>query len=173
MTYWQIFWSSWHFIFSCLLTFLGTEMLIINSWRHLWIFRCSLIIASTGKTIYENAEIHCQKGHTVTQYITTPLSFQFLCQSTVYFVVIPVMRKTNIFIICQSCCSYLSFNILPKWWLMYNTVVSNHFHSVKILLFSSARSRDFDGLIGIELPVSMYTTKTSIDLCRFNVRSST
>ena len=44
-----------------------------------------------------------------------------------------------------------------------NTVVSNHFHSVKILLFSSARSRDFDGLIGIELPVSMYTTKTPID----------
>ena len=27
-----------------------------------------------------------------------------------------------------------------------NTVVSNHFHSVKILLFSSARSRDFDGM---------------------------
>ena len=26
-----------------------------------------------------------------------------------------------------------------------NTVVSNHFHSVKLLLFSSARSRDFDG----------------------------
>ena len=48
-------------------------------------------------------------------------------------------------------------------------IVSNHFHSVKILLFSSARSRDFDGLIGIEFPVSMYTTKTPIDLCRFNV----
>ena len=46
----------------------------------------------------------------------------------------------------------------------YNTVVSNHFHSVKILLFSFARSRDFDGLIGIELPVSMYTTKTPIDI---------
>jgi hypothetical protein len=44
----------------------------------------------------------------------------------------------------------------------YNTVVSNHSHSVKILLFSSARSRDFDGLIGIELPVLMYTTKTPI-----------
>ena len=57
--------------------------------------------------------------------------------------------------------------------MLYNTVVSNHFHSVKILLFSSARSCDFDGLIGIELPVSMYTTKTAIDLCRFNVRSST
>jgi hypothetical protein len=54
-----------------------------------------------------------------------------------------------------------------------NTVVSNHFHSFKILLFSSARSRHFDGLIGIELPVSMYTTKSPIDLCRFNVRSST
>ena len=54
-----------------------------------------------------------------------------------------------------------------------NTVVSNHFHSVKIWLFSSARPRDFDGLIGIELPVSMYTTKTPIDLCHFNVRSST
>jgi hypothetical protein len=29
-----------------------------------------------------------------------------------------------------------------------NMVVSNHFHSVKILLFSSARSRDFDGTPG-------------------------
>ena len=48
-----------------------------------------------------------------------------------------------------------------------NTVVSNHFHSVKILLFSSARSRDFDGTPGTELPVSMYTTKTPINICRF------
>ena len=38
-------------------------------------------------------------------------------------------------------------------------VVSNHFHSVKILLFSSARSRDFDGMLSTELTVSMYTTK--------------
>jgi hypothetical protein len=51
--------------------------------------------------------------------------------------------------------------------MYYNTVVSNHFHSVKILLFSFVRSRDFDRLIGIELPVSMYTTKTQIDLCRY------
>jgi hypothetical protein len=29
--------------------------------------------------------------------------------------------------------------------MVNNTVVSNHFYSVKILLFSSARSRDFDG----------------------------
>ena len=49
-----------------------------------------------------------------------------------------------------------------KWT---NTVVSNH--------FQSARSRDFDGTPGTELPVSMYTTKTPIDMCRFNVRSST
>jgi hypothetical protein len=46
-------------------------------------------------------------------------------------------------------------------------------HRCQILLFSSARSRDFDGLIGIELPVLMYTTKTPIDLRRFSVRSST
>jgi hypothetical protein len=58
-------------------------------------------------------------------------------------------------------------------YIRLNTGVSNHLHSVKILLFSSARSRNLDGLIGIELPVSMYTTKTQIDLCRFNVRSST
>jgi hypothetical protein len=32
-------------------------------------------------------------------------------------------------------------------WERLNTVVSNHFHSVKILLFSAARSRDFDGYI--------------------------
>ena len=59
--------------------------------------------------------------------------------------------------------------ITPDIHLPCNTVVSNNFHSVKILLFSSARSHDFDVLIGIELPVSMYTTKTPIDLCRFNV----
>ena len=54
-----------------------------------------------------------------------------------------------------------------------NTVVSIHFHSVKILLFSSDRSRDFDGMLDTGLPVSMYTTKTPIDMCRFNIRSST
>jgi hypothetical protein len=41
--------------------------------------------------------------------------------------------------------------------VVFNTVVSNHFHSVKNLLFSSTRSHDFDGLISIELLVSMYT----------------
>ena len=49
------------------------------------------------------------------------------------------------------------------------TVVSNHFHSVKNFLFSSAKPRDFDGILGTRLPVSMYTTKTPIDNCRFNV----
>ena len=55
----------------------------------------------------------------------------------------------------------------PRWFFSdvrvspIHTVVSNHFHSVKILLFSSARSCDFDWLIGIELPVSMYTGNTN------------
>ena len=40
-------------------------------------------------------------------------------------------------------------------------------------VFSSTRSRDFDGTPGTELPVSMYTSKTPINMCRFNVRSST
>ena len=31
------------------------------------------------------------------------------------------------------------------------------------------KPRDFDGVLGIGLPVSMYTTKTPIDMCRFNV----
>ena len=42
-------------------------------------------------------------------------------------------------------------------------VVSNHFHSVKNFLFSSAKPRDFDGMLGTGLPVSMYATKTPID----------
>ena len=51
----------------------------------------------------------------------------------------------------------------------HNTVVSNHFHSVKNFLFSSAKPCDFDGMLGTGLPVSMYTTKTPIDKCHFNV----
>ncbi len=43
------------------------------------------------------------------------------------------------------------------------------FHSVKKFLFSSAKPRDFNGMLGTGLPVSMYTTKTPIDKCRFNV----
>ena len=48
-------------------------------------------------------------------------------------------------------------------------VVSNHFISIKNFLFSSAKPHDFDGMLGTALLVSMYTTKTSIDKCRFNV----
>ena len=48
-------------------------------------------------------------------------------------------------------------------------LVLNHFHSVKNFLFSSAKPRDFDGMLDTGLPVSMYTTKTPIDKCRFNV----
>ena len=51
----------------------------------------------------------------------------------------------------------------------HNTVVSNHFHSVENFLYSSAKPHDFGGMLGTELPVSMYTMKTPIDKCRFNV----
>ena len=53
--------------------------------------------------------------------------------------------------------------------LYRNTVVSNHFHSVKNFLFSSAKPRAVDGMLGTGLPVSMYTTKTPINKCRFNI----
>ena len=71
--------------------------------------------------------------------------------------------------------SFQSFDYERAYGILFQCylVVSNHFHSVKILLFSSASSRDFDGLIGIELPVLMYTIQTPIDMCHFNVRSST
>jgi hypothetical protein len=45
--------------------------------------------------------------------------------------------------------------------LHFNTVVSNHFHSVKILLFSSARLRNFDGMPGTELPVSVHNKNSN------------
>jgi hypothetical protein len=50
-----------------------------------------------------------------------------------------------------------------------NTVVSNHFHSVKNFLVSSAKPHDFDGMLGTGLPVSIYITKTPINKCHFNV----
>jgi len=64
---------------------------------------------------------------------------------------------------CTQKCNYIYYT---KW------LVSNHFHYVKSFLFSSARSHDFDGMLGTlgtGLPVSMYTTKTPIDMWRFNV----
>ena len=47
-------------------------------------------------------------------------------------------------------------------------IVSNHFHSVKSLLFSFARPRDFDSMLSTGLPVSMYTTKSPINMRRLN-----
>jgi hypothetical protein len=37
------------------------------------------------------------------------------------------------------------------------------------LIVSSARPHDFDGMLGTGLPVSKYTTKTPINMWRFNV----
>jgi hypothetical protein len=48
-------------------------------------------------------------------------------------------------------------------------VFGTSLHSVKNFLFSSAKPHDFDGMLGTGVPVSMYTTKTPIDKCRFNV----
>jgi hypothetical protein len=48
-------------------------------------------------------------------------------------------------------------------------VDSNRLHSVKNVLFSSAKPRDLDGILGTGLLVSLYTRKTPIDKCRFNV----
>ena len=42
--------------------------------------------------------------------------------------------------------------------MLNNTVVSNHFHSVKSFLFTSARPHDFDGMLGTELLVLIYIT---------------
>ena len=36
-------------------------------------------------------------------------------------------------------------------------------------VFSSVKPHDFDGMLGTGLPVSMYTTKTPLDKCRFNI----
>jgi hypothetical protein len=68
-------------------------------------------------------------------------------------------------------------NRLSKYWcsvphcLSYNKNISRQivFRPVKNFLFSSAKPRDFDGMLGTGLPVSMYTTKTPIDKCHFNV----
>ena len=50
-----------------------------------------------------------------------------------------------------------------------NTLVSNHVDSVKIFLLSCVRSRDVDGMLSTGLPLSMYTTKTPINMWRFDV----
>jgi hypothetical protein len=49
-----------------------------------------------------------------------------------------------------------------------NMVVSNHFHSVKNFLFSSAKPRDFDGMLGTDFRCHVHS-ETPIDKCSFNV----
>ena len=41
--------------------------------------------------------------------------------------------------------------------------------SIPLKVSSAARPRDFDGMLSTGLPVSMYTTKTPIDMWCFNV----
>ena len=68
----------------------------------------------------------------------------------------------------QKGCTRLAATSTMNQSIKSNMVVSNQFHSVKNFLFSSAKPRDFDGMFGTGLLVSMYTTKTPIDKCRFN-----
>ena len=56
----------------------------------------------------------------------------------------------------------IALKIVLNVLINLNTVVSNLVHSVKIFLFSPTTSCDFDGLIGIELPVAMHATQTPI-----------
>ena len=51
----------------------------------------------------------------------------------------------------------------------HNALVSIHFHSVKSFLFLSARTHDFDRMLGTGLPVSIYTMKTPIDTWHFSI----
>ena len=70
------------------------------------------------------------------------------------------------FMIVLSLRFFLTF---IKRRLQYGCFESFPFRPVKNFLFSSAKPRDFDGMLGTGLPVSMYTTKTPIDKCHFNV----
>ena len=96
--------------------------------------------------------------------------YKTLCQ------VLPVARANHITLVAIATRSDtgshnrldLIQSLVPTHYVC-NTIVSNHFHSVKSLLISSARPHDFDGMLGTGLPVSMYTTKTPIDMRRFNV----
>ena len=54
---------------------------------------------------------------------------------------------------------YIMFCIIGRQYGCFES-----FPFVQIFLFSSARSRDFDGMLSAGLPVSMYTTTTPIDM---------
>jgi hypothetical protein len=85
-----------------------------------------------------------------------------LCMMSRYF----CHLFTNVTLLCFVSHSndIMTMQSLVPTHYVCNTIVSNHFHSVKSLLISSARPRDFDGMLGTGLPVSMYTTKTPIDM---------
>jgi hypothetical protein len=53
--------------------------------------------------------------------------------------------------------------------LTYKYGCFESFPLFKNFLFSSTKPGDFDGMLGTELPVSRYATKTPIYKCRFNV----
>ena len=118
-------------------------------------------------TMLSEQLLRCQNSYHTVRTVTT-LSEQLpYCQNS-YHTVRTVPKSNRKCVETEAKCIPLKWLSWPgtgtsiKIWLRWsslmgsnlpsccNTVVSNHFHSVKILLFSSARSRDFAG---------MYTTK--------------
>ena len=99
-----------------------------------------------------------------------------VCWYKTLYQVLPVARTNRITFVAVATLSDtgshnrldLIQSLVPTHYVC-NMIVSNHFHSVTSLLISSARPHDFDGMLGTGLPVSMYTTKTPIDMRRFNV----
>ena len=117
--------------------------------------------------------------------ILTTFDWRLFCQSAAFFMLQWLEVRDG----CLSCGYWRNFlpsaslfnlsfhnsHVTIDWftpskatsWKTYNTLVSKHFHSR--FLFSSARPRDFDGMLGNGLQVSMYATKTPIDMWRFNI----
>ena len=66
-------------------------------------------------------------------------------------------------------CLYPPWLFSRNFWIELQYACFESFPFRQNVLFSCAKPRDFDGMLGTGLPVSMYTTKTPIDKCRFNV----
>ena len=61
-----------------------------------------------------------------------------------------------------------SHKILRTLYSLWSTSHSKDYQTGEDI-YDQGKPHDFDGMLGTGLPVSMYTTKTPIDKCRFNV----
>ena len=112
----------------------------------------------------------------------SPLVFgwRLCCSSFLFSVLCFLLRLFSFCVLCHIFpeslnCTFLIVLSLRfsltfiKRRLHYGCFESFPFRPVKNFLFSSAKPRHFDGMLGTGLPVSMYTTKMPIDKCHFNV----